>query len=562
MKRHSKIVFCSALLLLAALFPLSAYCQGSQNLSDQIKQIYQTVLGREADAEGLAYWKDKIESGENTLGTMVGNMVTTQEYKARYSELPADQMKKVYEDKIRDLYKVLLAREPDTEGFKYWLETISSGKDTLETLTRGIETSEEYRKLRSAQPEQAMKELEQQITRIYKAMLGREPDAEGFKYWLEKISSGVDTLGTLATGIANSLEYLAKNSTVTPDNQPVDYSARIRDLYRNMLGREPDVEGFKYWVDKILSGENTLATLANSIADSDEYKKLNAAREGDVQKAAYEKQLRDLYQNMLGREPDSGGLAYWLGQLLNGTDNIGTVAASIAVSDEYKSRVAGIEKEKQQAEIEKQIRQLYRSLLGREPDAEGFKYWVEKVSSGENTLGTVAACIADSPEYKTRIGIDAANTDYEKQIRELYKNMLGREPDVEGFKYWINKILSGEDTISTVVRGIFESAEYKERQKSLDNRQKDYENQIAELYRSLLGREPDVEGFKYWVEKLVSGENSFATLVDGILNSEEYKAKTAQAANSGTVTPAVVSPGQDTPVDPSAPAPGDLIDAF
>tara|TARA_R100000742_G_C4247358_1_gene66071 strand:- start:40 stop:897 length:858 start_codon:yes stop_codon:yes gene_type:complete len=48
-------------------------------------------------------------------------------------------------------------------------------------------------------------------------------------------------------------------------------------LYQNLLGRNADPSGRKYWGDKLASGENTYETLANTIKASQEYQDQQSA---------------------------------------------------------------------------------------------------------------------------------------------------------------------------------------------------------------------------------------------------------------------------------------------
>lgn len=49
---------------------------------------------------------------------------------------------------------------------------------------------------------------------------------------------------------------------------------------------------------------------------------------------------------------------------------------------------------------------------------------------------------------------------YEKEIREIYKKLLKREPDPEGLKYWVNEVYDSE-TFGVFVLNVLESGEYK-----------------------------------------------------------------------------------------------------
>ncbi|MGV0960304.1 MAG: DUF4214 domain-containing protein [Limnohabitans sp.] len=93
--------------------------------------------------------------------------------------------------------------------------------------------------------------------------------------------------------------------------------------------------------------------------------------------------------------------------------------------------------------ITKQMRtdvsQLYVSLFGRAPDAEGLSYWVGQLNAGK-TLATVA---------QDMYNVDAARAYYpnymtnEEIISSFYKNVLGRTGDAEGVQYWTKQLDSG-----------------------------------------------------------------------------------------------------------------------
>lgn len=387
-----KITRVMFLLLVFGIFLFPLMVRAEENsLEKQIQSVYKLLLGRDVDSEGLAYWQGKIEAGENSLATMIDVVLASDEYKNRFSQF-VGEYKKYYEYNIKELYQIMLGREADAEGLDYWVEKVTSGENSLGTLAFCVVDSDEF-KMKSGN-DAKQKSIEEQIREIYQKMLNREPDDEGFKYWIENILSGKDTIGTLASCIAASEEYKKLNESNEIGNRE-KIEKQIGEMYETMLGRAPDEEGLKYWTEKILSGENSLATLASSIADSDEYKK----RKGEA-------------------------------------------------NEELK-----------RSELEKEIRSIYNTMLDREPDEEGFKYWIEKISSGENTLGTLAKCIADSKEYAKKIRERAKNL--KEQIRDLYRTMLDREPDKEGFAYWLKKISSGENTFATLVSSILQSEEYK-----------------------------------------------------------------------------------------------------
>ncbi len=74
------------------------------------------------------------------------------------------------------------------------------------------------------------------ITRLYRAALGREPDADGHAYWVQQIANGVP-LTTLTRALIESEEAKLRSSGDT-----------LRDAYLWALGREPDEAGYAYWI--------------------------------------------------------------------------------------------------------------------------------------------------------------------------------------------------------------------------------------------------------------------------------------------------------------------------
>ena len=53
---------------------------------------------------------------------------------------------------------------------------------------------------------------EEFLERVYQSELGREPDGEGFKYWLDDMNLRGETREQVLANIRRSEEYKAKNS--------------------------------------------------------------------------------------------------------------------------------------------------------------------------------------------------------------------------------------------------------------------------------------------------------------------------------------------------------------
>ena len=73
-------------------------------------------------------------------------------------------------------------------------------------------------------------------------------------------------------------------------------------VYNDLLGRSPDTAGVNYWASLLNSGVPR-PTVAWALVNSNEYR-------GDV--------LGGMYQQFLGRSIDATGLAYWTNQVAGG----------------------------------------------------------------------------------------------------------------------------------------------------------------------------------------------------------------------------------------------------
>ncbi|WP_275545430.1 Ig-like domain-containing protein [Pseudomonas sp. Marseille-Q0931] len=96
--------------------------------------IYQNVLGRAADAEGGAWWLDKIDTGVTTRGGMLYGVSQSSEYKAAMADDVAVDL----------LYLGLLNRAPDAEGRDFWLQHYAAIGDVTQFMAVSTATTAEY----------------------------------------------------------------------------------------------------------------------------------------------------------------------------------------------------------------------------------------------------------------------------------------------------------------------------------------------------------------------------------------------------------------------------------
>jgi hypothetical protein len=118
-----------------------------------------------------------------------------------------------------------------------------------------------------------------------------------------------NTEAYIAEVVQLAAEYESVPETRVADKSDVSVLGR---LYQAAFDRTPDVGGLNYWVDQWEENMEPLE-VASRFYDSAEFK----ARYGSPSDEGF---IDLLYENVLDRDPDVGGLNYWLGELAGGMD--------------------------------------------------------------------------------------------------------------------------------------------------------------------------------------------------------------------------------------------------
>jgi hypothetical protein len=108
-------------------------------------------------------------------------------------------------------------------------------------------------------------------------------------------------------------------------------SGTVYRLYRAYFLREPDPDGYAYWLGVYRNGY-PLDKISNDFARSAEFQQ----RYGSVDNRQF---LTLVYQNVLSRNPDDGGYAYWTHQMEQGMLR-GFVMIYFSDSEEFRSKTA------------------------------------------------------------------------------------------------------------------------------------------------------------------------------------------------------------------------------
>jgi hypothetical protein len=196
-----------------------------------------------------------------------------------------------------------------------------------------------------------------QVMRLYQAVLGRQPDAAGREDGTAALMNG-QSLASLASNFLDSPEFLARFGR--PDD-----TGFIKRAYEQALGRQADEEGLAFWQAKLAGGVSR-AEMLTGFSESDENRLLTSLKMNaglwDADDHAVE--AARLYQAVLGRLPEQGGLRFWIDYLDTGA-SLSSAAARFAESPEFQARFAA-------SDDASLIRVVYANTLGRAPEEAGF----------------------------------------------------------------------------------------------------------------------------------------------------------------------------------------------
>jgi hypothetical protein len=204
---------------------------GSTN-SSFIHNAYVTLLGRDVDPAGYAFWLNLLDHGTPRTA-LASALASSPEYRSHViggtSTVPG-------------LYQQYLGRPADPGGVVFWLGLMATGY-SFEQVRLGLLGSPEFPLHHGNDPSAV-------IDALYEDVLGRPSDPSGKAYWLANYSAT-----TIATQFIHSPEGRAHLVSV---------------LYGSILNRTPDSIGLSHWTQQLLNG-GTDEYIIGALLGSDEY---------------------------------------------------------------------------------------------------------------------------------------------------------------------------------------------------------------------------------------------------------------------------------------------------
>jgi hypothetical protein len=197
------------------------------------------------------------------------------------------------------------------------------------------------------------------------------------------------------------------------------------------------------------------------------------------------KVVKALYQDILGRTPDPGGLDGWTNQILASGSAAGTAAGLSTSTERLNVFVA----------------QQYRAALQRDPEPAGLAGWVRALQAGW-TVPDLQAGVYGSDESLATLGGGNLQT----WVGAMYSSLLGRTAAPNEAAAWA-AIAQAQGRVAAV-SGISHSEEAARVRLTL-------------YYQTMLGRDPDPAGFAGFVPVLMQGRGDIL-VPEFIGESQEY----------------------------------------
>ena len=152
---------------------------------EMVRRAYRDELGRDADADGLRSYREKLIAGRWSEEMLRDNLRHSPEFHALNPD-----------DFVTHAYREVLRREPDPEGLRHYRDLLVNHDWTIPQLRADLLRSNEW----------SDKRIREVITKAYRDILGRDPDPEGFANYQRAIRDKAFDEQQIRDSLARSAE--------------------------------------------------------------------------------------------------------------------------------------------------------------------------------------------------------------------------------------------------------------------------------------------------------------------------------------------------------------------
>ncbi len=350
-----------------------------------VNRLYQIILNREPDEEGLNTWVTALQNRSKTGSDVIEGFVLSDEFTLQ---------NKNNEEFVEIMYNALLGRASDPDGKNTWVNNLEAGF-TRSYVCAGFNGSTEFHKMCESYGIDAgsfrlysnvdkYPLITKFVSRIYNRVLSRKPDVQGLENWVTQLSNHQITGAQAVSGFIFSEEYLNKN---------VSDSDYINTLYQVILDRAPDSTGQQNWQNLLNKGVSRGYLFWGFIGSTEFWKLcdsygietgtvlLSEARDLNIPITDF---VTTTYSNLLGRKPSVDDLNTRVQRLAEKP-----TTARDFISDILFSAEMGLSQQSNEVFINK----AYIAALQRQPRNDEINYWLNHLSSTsrQNAFNEIAS---------------------------------------------------------------------------------------------------------------------------------------------------------------------------
>jgi len=324
------------------------------------------------------------------------------------------------------------------------------------------------------------------VSDLYRAILGRDPDREGSAAYAEQLGPRGSLTGVVAD-ICRSREAWERNLYARPDEL-------LRLIFRGLCGTGPGAAAHGRYTAQLTSSRDLPETLATALESQELWEAIVRCQAGQIVASAC--------RSLLRAEPDEPLRHAYCNQLTESKD-LQQLLSSIAGSREHWAMSVS-------TRAEELVHGAYESLLKRKPDQQALRDYAGQLRESAD-LSRIYTSIAQSQEHWERLL--ALRT--EDLVRSVYDGLLDREPDDHALRVYSAQLRENK-SIAKLLAAIARSQEHRNR--LFAGRA---EEMIQAAYTGLLNREPDEEALRTYSKQLRESE-SLAVVLANIAHSREH----------------------------------------
>lgn len=259
MKRYLSLLLAISIVFSCIFFMPQKSSAATADVRGFVTRVYQVVLDRNPDADGLNYWSNSLTSHSKTAADVVANFFFSQEYKAKNKDNTAY---------VNDLYRCLMGRNADTDGRNYWLNKIRMGVPRINILAEFVLSTEFTRicsnygvtrgTINTQYSTSRYTGIYNYLDRMYSKIFGRNVDSAGINYFQSRILSGQMNGCQVAYHLIQSAECTRR----TPDNR--SYLNMLFDAIRDYTPSESTMNKWLTRMNIAQTREQVFAQFANN----------------------------------------------------------------------------------------------------------------------------------------------------------------------------------------------------------------------------------------------------------------------------------------------------------